>query len=353
MKKKILTIVLGMMVIAGLLLLWQTIQAKTIKTNKQIKTVKVTRKNLAKVVSASGKVASNNEVELKFQTSGQLVWVGVKLGDTVKPWQAIAQLDKRELELNLKKYLKDYLEERWDQDEDLQVTYRNEVLTDTIKRILDKNQFDLDKAVMDVELKDIALKFATLVTPIGGLVTQVDTPVAGINITPSTAVFKVADPNDLVFKADVDEVDIGKVTEGQKVKIFFDAYPDKPYEGYVSRVDFVAKATSGGGTAFTVEVKLPENSNLKYKLGMNGDVEIIEAEEYSVLSLPIETIHTVSQEKFVYLLKDGQLIKNKVKTGLETDTDVEITAGVNEGEIVILSGFELLNKKPSTKKTNK
>jgi len=338
MKKKIVIIItivftFGLLLFLGL----KFTQAK--KVSQTFKTAKVEKKDLIKSISASGKVASGKEVELKFQTSGQLTWVGVKLGDAVKPWQAIAQLDKRELELNLKKYLKDYLKERWDLEEDIQVTYRDKVLTDTIKRILDKNQFDLDKAVMDVELKDIALKFATLVTPIGGIVTQIDTLVAGVNITPATAVFKISDPNELVFKADVDEVDIGRVKIGQKVNIIFDAYPEENFKGKVSRVDFVAKNTSGGTTAFTVEVKLPENLDLKYRLGMNGDIDIIEKEVKNVLVVAGETIHSQKGKKFVYVLENEKPVKKLVTTGLETETEIEIKEGISEGEKVVISGI--------------
>ena len=339
MKKKVILIIIIIGIIATGFFFYQTRMTRGKNGPKLLKTIKVEKKDLIKVVSASGKVASGKEVELKFQTSGQLVWVGVKLGETVKPWQALAQLDKRELELNLKKYLKDYLKERWDLEEDQQVTYRNTVLTDTIKRILEKNQFDLDKAVMDVEIKDLALKFATLVTPIGGIVTQIDAPIAGVNVTPATAVFKVSDPNNLIFKADVDEVDIGRVKVGQKARIIFDAYPDEPYQGEVTRVDFVAKTTSGGTTAFTVEVKLSENQDLKYRLGMNGDIDIIENEIKNALVIPGETVHGQKDKQFVYILENEKAVKRMVVVGLETETEVEIKEGLDEGEKVIISGI--------------
>lgn len=343
MKKK--TVIILFITLLGIgLFFWQIVASQAKKEKSQIKTTKVKRTDLIKSISASGKIGSGKEVELKFQTSGQLVWVGVKLGDIVKPWQAIAQLDKRELELNLQKYLKDYMKERWDFEEDRQVTYRDKVLTDSIKRILEKNQFDLDKAVIDVELRDLALKFATLVTPIGGIVTSIDTPVPGVNITPATAVFKISDPNELVFKADVDETDIGRVKEGQKVRITFDAYPEEIYESVISRIDFVAKTTTGGGTAFSVEVKLPENPNLKYKLGMNGDIEIIESEKKNVLVIPLEALHHQEGKRYVYILEGKKAVKKWVTTGVETEEEAEIKEGLNEGEKVIISGMELGKK---------
>lgn len=309
------------------------------KAKEEIKTSRVKKKDLVKFVTASGEIAALKEVSLKFQTSGQLTWVGVAKGDKVEAGQAIAQLDTRELELNLKKELKDYMNERWDFEEDRQVTYRDSVMTDTVIRILEKNQFDLDKAVMDVEIKDIALKFATLITPIKGVVTYIDTPVAGVNITPATAVFKVADPDSLVFQAEVDEIDIGKVEKGQKVNLYLDAYPNKELRGKVEKISFSATTTTGGGTAYLVDISLPKDEEYNYRIGMNGDSDIILEEKEDCLVLDYQALKKEKGKFYVEVLKkDGKIEKRRVEVGLETDTKVEIKKGLEKGERVVVSG---------------
>lgn len=270
-------------ILALILLLAITIPLRVkaeVKKN-QPQTALVQKENLRLSVSATGTVQSENQVDLKFQTSGLLTWVGVKEGDKVKKWQAIASLDKRELEKNLIKILRDYNKERWNFDEADKVTYKDKVITDTIKRILEKNQFDLDKAVLDVEIKDIALKFATLTSPIEGIVTHIETPIAGINITPAGAVFTIADPNSMKFTANIDEVDINQIKIGQKVLITLDAYPNEQFEGTVNKIGFASVTTKGGGAAYPIDIYLPENKDLQFKVGMNGDVEIILAEKES------------------------------------------------------------------------
>lgn len=333
MRRKFLFLFLAVLILG--LVGWQ-VQTRYQAQKEQIKTASVKRGDLAQIISASGKIKSDKTIELKFQTSGQLVWVGVKVGDEVNPWQAIAQLDARELELNLKKALRDYSKERWDFEEDIKVTYKDKVITDTIKRILEKNQFDLNKAVADVEIKDIALKLATLVTSIGGIVTRIDTPVAGVNITPATAVFEVADPGELIFNVEVDETDIGKVKIGQQVKTALDAYPDEEFVGTVNKIAFTSTTTSGGGTAFLVEVKLPENENLRFKIGMNGDVEIIIQEKKNVLIVPTTAIYRQKDETFVYVWDGNRKQRQNVKIGLETDDGVEIIDGLGGDEKVVL-----------------
>lgn len=307
-----------------------------------LKTEKVQRGTITKSVSASGEITSEEIAELKFQTSGQLAWVGVKEGERVQAWQALAQLDTRELQKTLEKYLRDYAKQRNDFEEMNRETYRGQTpstaLTNTVKRILEKNQWDLDKAVLDVELKDIALKYATLVTPISGIVTQVETPLAGINITPSTAVFKVSNPEKMIFKANLDETDIAGVVPGLKVQVTLDAYPEEKFAGEITKIAFQAITTSGGGTAFPTEITLPQNENFKFKLGMNGDAEIILQTKDDVLKVSSEVLMKSDDKNYVWLVVDKKAKKQEVQTGIEGEEAVEITSGLKENDRVIKSG---------------
>lgn len=328
----------------GLFLLFSGVFiAQKIQQRRQpvVKTRAAVKKDLFQTVSASGEVKAEKQATLKFQTSGKLVWVGVKEGDWVEKWQAIAKLDTYELERDLVNALRDYSKERADFEEEYRVTYREQTpytaLTDTVKRILEKNQWDLDKAVADVEISQQALKLATLVTPINGLVTQIDFPLAGVNITPATATFVVADPAVMFFEAEIDEVDIGKVQLGQKAFLALDAYPDEEIETEVTKIAFVAVTTSGGGTAFPVTVTLKENPEQKFKVGLNGDLEIIVDAKKDTLAVPSEAIFFEGQETYVKVWENSQIQKVTVQTGLETDTETEILEGLKEGQLVVIS----------------
>lgn len=326
-------------ILALIILLGITIplRVKASAEKNKPQTVEIKKENLRETVSASGLVESENQVDLKFQTSGLLTWVGVKEGNKVKKWQAIASLDKRELEKNLLKTLRDYAKKRWDFNQDAQVTYKDQVITDTLKRILEKNQFDLDKAVADVEIKDLAIKLSTLVSPIEGIVTHVDAPIAGVNITPATAVFTITNPTGMKFVANIDEVDIAKIKEGQKAIVMLDAHPEQEFKGEVGKVSFAAITTKGGGTAFPIEIKLPENENLQFKVGMNGDVEIILAEKKNILAVPNQAIYQKKGQNYVKILTNGKIKEVEVKIGMEGETKTEIIEGLEEGQKVITS----------------
>lgn len=109
---------------------------------KKVQTVKVIRGDLEKDLTLAGKVDAGSYALLQFQTSGRLSWVGVKEGDEVKKWQAIASLDKQDLEKQLKKIMNDYLTNRWnfeDTQDQYRTTKENFLLTDEIKMSEAKN----------------------------------------------------------------------------------------------------------------------------------------------------------------------------------------------------------------------
>lgn len=312
----------------------------TRKRQISYKTTTVQRSTVSETVSASGKVIAKKQAVLHFISPGKLTWVGISQGDYVKAGQAIASLDKRELEKNLIKALRDYSKERNDFEEDRLVSYKDRVFTDTIKRILEKNQWDLDKAVLDVEIKDLALQYATLITPIAGIVTRIDTPVAGVNIA-ATDLFVVSDPSSIVFEAEVDETDIGRVQQGKAVEVTLDSYPDDVFTGTVSRIDFTATTTSSGGTAFLVDIALPDNSNLRFKPGMNGDAEIILKQKENALTVPTEAIFQEDDKNYVYVLEANKPVKKEVQTGVESISRTEITNGLVENEVIIENALSI------------
>ena len=302
-------------------------------------TAQVKKQDLTETISTSGEIESENQVDLKFQTSGLLSWVGVKEGDQVKKWQAIASLDQRELKKSLEKKMLAYLNERWDfeqTNDDYQEEKDNRLVDDEIKRILEKAQFDLESSVLDYEIADLTVKLATIVSPIEGIVTHIDTPIAGINITPASAVFTVASPGQMKFIANVDEVDIGNIKEGQQVKIVLDAYSDQEFEGIIDKIAFSSVRSSGGGTAYPVEVNLPENNGLQFRIGMNGDADIIIAQETDILIVPFEAVIEKDDKKMVKVIEGNKIKEVEVETGIESDTKIEIISGLEEGQTVII-----------------
>ncbi|PIS09651.1 hypothetical protein COT75_00435 [Candidatus Beckwithbacteria bacterium CG10_big_fil_rev_8_21_14_0_10_34_10] len=306
----------------------------------------VQKQDLSLTISASGKVKSEEEVTLKFQTSGSLSWVGVKKGDRVTKWQAIASLDRRELEKKLKQELLDYMNERWDHEQIMLDDYRDIALTETIRRVKEKSQFDLDRVVLDVEIADIALKYSTLISPIDGLVIDIDTPHPGTNITPTTGQFYLANPDKMYFSANVDEADIGLIKENQLATLILDAYPEEEITSYVQDVEFTSTVTSGGGTAYAVKFALPNSTEEeKFKLGMNGDVEIFIEKRENVLAIPFEAVQENENGKYVFLKTENGFEQKEIKVGFSNDIYTQILEGLSEDDEIAISGFKELERK--------
>lgn len=324
-----------------------TKQQQATKTASTVQIAVVKRMTFTKTVTSSGKTKAIRSAELKFQTSGKLIWVGVKEGDQVSAYQAIAQLDRREVQKNLEKALRDYSEQRNDFEEMWRVTYKGmkdpqAALTDTVKRILEKNQWDLEQAVTDAELKHLSVEYATLTTPIAGIVTRVDTPIAGVNITPATAVFEVVDPDSLVFEASVDEVDAATIAIGRRATVTLDAFPDSPFPGSVSKIAFAAKTSSGGATVFPVEVAIATSSGVR--IGMNGDVAIEAEIQADVIVISEEAVREDEKGSYVYTKHGNTYKKISVELGARNDGEVVVKSGLTQGDEVVMKGFTNLPK---------
>lgn len=327
-------IVIPLFFILGLVFFKQ-IMAKTKKRKESLYHVK--KQTLKETLSLSGEVDAEEKVTLRFQTSGRLAWVGVKEGDYVKKYQAIASLDKRELEKTLKKYLNLYLKTRWnfDQTKDdykgYELWYIPEETRTAIKRIVDKAQFDLDNSVIDVELKHLALEYANLWTPIEGIVSRVDVPYAGVNITPAQAEFEIINPNTLYFSATADQTEVVNFFVGKKGKIVFDAYPNEEVKGEVYWIGFTPKK---GETGTVYQLKIKFNFDKSLKIGMTGDANFIIKELKDVIALPLNYLKKDRKGDYVYVLIAGKKEKRYLKKGKEIEGKVVIKEGLREGEVV-------------------
>ena len=311
------------------------------KATPQIATQKVEPQNITQTVSVSGNVAAKNTAVLSFPIGGTISWIGPKVGDTVTKWQTIATLDQSTALKNLQQALIAYNQQRITFDQTVAsnngIQNPNDALNQNMKWILENNQYDLNKAVNSVELQNLAIQQSVLATPIAGIVTNETTQVAGTAATPTTT-FTVIDPNSVVFSMDVDEADIGKIRLGQEVHVTLDAYSDETLTLPIEYIDFVSHTTSSGGNAYSVQVKLPENSDYKYRVGMNGNADIITATRDNVLTIPLASL-TGNNE--VYVKVGNKFVKKALTLGLQSDTDAQVLSGLKAGDIIALDPTQI------------
>ncbi len=321
----------------GGFIVWKITQPKV---DPKIKTFTVAKQDLVDSLSLSGEIDAIEKASLRFQTSGLLAWVGVKEGDAVKKFQVLASLDKRQLQNQMSQVMNTYLTNRWSfeqsqaDNKDWQTNGMTDLARDTIKRTLDKSQFSLNNAVLDVEAADLTLKFANLWTPIEGIVTSVDAPLAGQNITPATATFEVINPKTIYFSALADQTEVTKFTIGQKGTLILDSYGEMKFEGTVTSIAFTPK-TGETGTVYEVKVAiLFDNATELIRMGMTGDISFVFKEIKDVLAVPASYIKTDNKENFVYKMVGKTKQKTVVKTGEIIDGNTEILSGLNEKDVI-------------------
>ena len=138
----------------------------------------------------------------------------------------------------------------------------------------------------------------------------------------------------MILSVNVDELDINSVEKGQEATVTFDAIEDQEFTGTVTKIGSTA-SVNGGVAKYTVEITVPKEE--KMKQGMNASATIIIEEKEQVLILPSSALQEKGDKTFVYTQQDsdGNLSgETEIKTGLSDGSNVEITEGLSEGDIV-------------------
>jgi RND family efflux transporter MFP subunit len=292
--------------------------------------------NIQKTLEVSGYVDAHEKADLHFAVASRLSWVGVKEGDEVRKWQAIATVDTRTLQKQLQADLNNFAKEFNDHDQTLSDYdyYGGSGINEDNRRILENAQYDLNNSVITTEIRDLAIKLSSLVSPIQGIVTRIDEPIAGVTVGP-TDIFQIVNPDTLHFTVNIDEVDVALVSEGQLATIVLDSYPDASISGQIQKVDFASSLSGSGSVVFQAKLSLSDNPEIFYRLGMGGDAYIVLEEKEDVLTVPIEAVIVDDQGSYVEVLKDGKVQKTYVEIGLESDDLSQILSGISEGDLVI------------------
>lgn len=329
MKKKVV-IVLIIILVVGFLIYRNYHNAKK---NKKIESTQVKRGSLEEKLTISGQIKAEEDVILRFQTSDELTWIGVKEGDYVKKYQVIANLNTQAVKKKLDKQLNTFLKTRADFDQ-TKDDNKDKALTDAIKRTLDKSQLDLNNAVLDVEIQHLAVEFSRLITPIEGIVVAAAPRYAGVNIDSTAAQWQIINPKTVYFEALADQTEVAKLRENMNGQLILDVYPDSQIEGVVKNVAFIPKTDETGtvyGVKFTFTV---DNDSYRYKIGMTGDLTLTTKVKNDVLYLPVKFIKSDGGRKYVNTRKGKIKTRTYVGVGFETDNLIEIASGLFEGDTV-------------------
>ncbi|HET9327723.1 MAG TPA: efflux RND transporter periplasmic adaptor subunit [Candidatus Eisenbacteria bacterium] len=234
-----------------------------------------------------------------------------------------------------------------------------------------------------------------IVAPIDGVVSALyieegEIVIMGTMNNAGTQILTVSDLSRMVVKADVDETDVVDIRLGQKAKITVDALPDSAYDGTVTEIANTAKRSATGGvvegqTNFEVEVTFDATVS-EVRPGMTADVEIETATHPKTNGVPIQAVVVRTEREIeratkkggakerrarrsdavaaeedtvgrkdkeitgVFVVREGIAKFVPVKTGIASETMIEIAGDLKPGESVVTGPYKALRElKPEQK----
>lgn len=217
-------------------------------------------------------------------------------------------------------------------------------LIQSYKDALDKAEESVESAQNKLDSTQDSYDNYTIKAPISGQVITKNFKV-GDNITKNssstTVLATIYDLSSLTFEMSIDELDIKKVKVGQKVEVSADAFEGQTFSGTVTNVSLESTYSNGVST-YPVTVTLDDMGDLLPGMNVDGVITLEEAND--VLAIPVDALMRGNQ---VYV-KDDTVTEQqgpvpagfrsvKVETGLASDTYVEITSGLSEGDVVYVA----------------
>ncbi|MEW5802539.1 MAG: efflux RND transporter periplasmic adaptor subunit [bacterium] len=280
----------------------------------QYKTQKVQRGNLTVTVTATGTLTPTNQVEVGSELSGIIKSVEVDYNDRVAVGQALAQLDTEKLKAkvvqskaSLESAQARVLQAQATVAEDRSKLDRMKQLhqlsnhkvpamsdLDAAEAALKRGQADeasakalVDEARAQLEANQTDLSKAVIRSPINGLVLKRSVE-PGQTVAASLqapVLFTLAeDLTQMELHVDVDEADVGQVTEGQEATFTVDAFPDRRFPAHITEVRYAAQTVNGVVTYETV-LKV-SNPDLSLRPGMTATADIVVKKVKDALLVP-------------------------------------------------------------------
>jgi HlyD family secretion protein len=397
MKMKVRPKLLFASLIGGLLLIVAVAATGAMRKAKPVppeKLVTAERGDIARSVVARGKIEPLSKVEVKSKANGIIKALLVDVGDMVKEGAILAELDKEDLqaqvreakatqegeEANLHSAIAAAAKARIEAaNPDLEFARRDferaqglfkekiasqQALDDASRayemarnhqQLLDASVNTADAQVEQAHARVAAakasldraeenLRYTTIRAPISGIVltrpTEVGDAVSSIlNLgSAATLIMTLGDLSSVYIKGEVDEADIGKAACGQHVRTRVESFPTESFEGIVKRIDPMGKEQNNV-TTFEVRVTI-SNPDGKLRVNMTANAEIVLEEHKKALLVPEASLvydkdKNVSVQVYDLAKKEGWH-KAPLKVGISNGQRTEVLEGLKEGDKLVL-----------------
>jgi HlyD family secretion protein len=347
--KLILAAIVAAIFIGTFVFLWRKSQPKEVVYNEFTPRLD----SIQKTTIITGKIEPRNEVNVKPQISGIIAELYKEPGDYVNSGDIIAkvkvipdmsQLSSAEMRVHLADINLNQAKTDFGRVENL---YNQKLVSadDFDKSRLALQQAIHEKAaaqdalevVRDGVSKSNAKASSTLIrSTISGVILDIPVKVGNSVILSNTfndgtTIATVANMNDLIFRGNIDETEVGQLVASMPMKITIGALQDLKFDAALEYISPKA-VESNGANQFEIKaaVKLAEGG--KIRSGYSANAEIVLARAENVLSIPESAIEFSGDSTFVYVIKsegkDKKYERTYVETGLSDGVNIEIKKGI-------------------------
>jgi HlyD family secretion protein len=329
--------------------LWQKSQPKEIVYNEF--TPKLD--SIQKTTIITGKIEPRNEVNVKPQISGIISELYKDPGDYVNAGDVIAkvkvipdmgQLSSAEsrvrlAEINLKQAEVDYSREENLHNQKLVSDDEFDKSRQALKQAKEEKAAAVDalQVVRDGVSQSNAKASSTLIrSTISGVILDIPVKVGNSVILANTfndgtTIATVANMNDLIFRGNIDETEVGQLISGMPMKITIGALQDLKFDANLEYISPKA-VESNGANQFEIKAAVRLAEGGKIRSGYSANAEIVLASVEKALSIPESAIEFSGDSTFVYIVKgegkEKTYERKQVVTGLSDGVDIEIKKGL-------------------------
>ncbi|MDO4462757.1 MAG: efflux RND transporter periplasmic adaptor subunit [Bacteroidia bacterium] len=308
----------------------------------------VTTSTLERSTVVTGKIEPRNEIYIKPQISGIISELYKEAGQSVVEGEVIAkvkvipelgQLNSSEsrvrvAEMNLKQYQidADRTKNLYEQKFESQEAYENALLK--VRQAQEELQLAKDQLeiVRDGITKNSASMSSTLIrSTITGLILDVPVKVGNSVIQANTmndgtTIATVANMNDLIFRGNIDETEVGRVHEGMPVIITLGALQDMEFD---AKLEYISPkgVEMNGANQFEIKATVVVPDSVTVRAGYSANAEIVLQRAADVLCVPEGTIEFSGDTAYVYVLKDTvnyDFERRPIKIGMSDGIKMEV-----------------------------
>ena len=293
----------------------------------------VERRAISSYIETNGTLEAENEVDVVARTSGPIVELGVEEGDRVRRGALLARLDDRELKARaeVSRASLEEAKQAWERAKSLleSALISPEAWEQAVTRY--------ETARAQYEEEEIQLGYTEIRAPFDALVVIRYVSFAE-HVSTNMPLFRVSDFEPLLCPIQVPEKDLAKLSVGQQAYLTLEAWPERRFAARVDRIRPVVDAATG-----TVRVTLEVRTEGVLRPGMFARVFVETERRDGALVIPKSALSLESIGDVVYVASDGAASRREVTLGFREGDFVEVTAGLAEGEAVVVVGQDGLS----------